>query len=162
MSRWLCRTYRHGLRPEVALLLKEVMPDADCAGIGRRAVAFRPECADLDSRFEEETLGWRAFEGVFVESLSILNRDNPLGWLGLVGAYAREVSETHSGLTGLWQNGSQSHNAGGRDSRAYHLTRHVVALRLVGPAYYFQSLAQALLQRDWFSSKRWNRRCSPG
>lgn len=155
LSRWLCRTYRHGLRPEVLLLLKEVMPDSVCAGIGRRAVAFRPECADLDSRFEEESLGWRTFDGVFVESLSILHRDNPLGWLGLVGAYARELTESQEGLTRLWQSAESQAAPDGagarrRDSRIYHLIRHTVALRLGGPAYYFQSLSQALLQRDWF------------
>ncbi len=72
-------------------------------------------------------------EDVLLLQLPLLQKNNPLGWVGLVYPFALKIA----------QKALASESA---EQQA--LAAHAFSLRLAGPAYYFQTVTQAMLTKD--------------
>jgi hypothetical protein len=124
--------------PETHLFLKDVMPKDFDSSEARQVVLFHPEG-------EAVSPNTYALENVLLEPLSLLHKHNPLGWVGLAQGYLNQLYETTSTLESLrvQMRGPQSKEAVLRP-----LITHAMALRLMGPAYYYYSVIEALLRQD--------------
>ncbi len=138
LSRWLPRVYHRPLLPETAIFLRDSIPGELAARVGRRAVVFEPE--------GESNAPENGFEGVFIEPLSYLQRNNPLGWLGLGRAFGHEMARSGPVIQSL-----EKTRKGLLLDEAFLATlmRDALSLRLMGPGYYYYAVAEALIRRDF-------------
>ncbi len=126
--------------PEVSMFLQDALADKYSQGVGRRAVVFQPEM--MATRPELQ-----GFSDVFLETLPYLQRSNPLGWLGLTEGYVKALIEREEQpVFKTLQTKAKGLLA--EDLFFRSLVKHCIALRLLGPAYYYYAVSDALLQRD--------------
>lgn len=86
-------------------------------------------------------------DNVLIESVSILNKNNPLGWVGLVQRFVEDLYQQSSVAETL----AFSKKGKTLDEKLLKpLATHLMALRLIGPAFYSASVIQALLNQDAF------------
>lgn len=124
LSRLLGQLYSRGPLPEISLFLADALPMELTQAAGEQALILEaewPEPAEL------------ALNGVLLERLSVLQRNNPLAWVTLGNAFARHHAQTHFAKA---------------DAETQALARHAVNLRLMGPAYYLQQVTDAFLKQD--------------
>lgn len=147
------------VEPETALFLRDALPEPLTQPAGEQSVFLIAEgdtqsLAGLSARLTSPF--------VLLETLSVLQKNNPLGWLSLTQGYARHLLTTAASLESLkleWaksgrkkgvagQSASSSKDAASDDATADVLLQHAIGLRLLGPAYYFQALSEALFRQD--------------
>lgn len=143
LSKIACRLKELKVVSETHLFLKDVLPADLLKQAGEHSVFLSGEGSD------EAFLP--SLSKVLIDPLSVLQKNNPLAWVGLSKAYSRFLLETTSSLESLKLDllKGQKKLAGGLDeATAESLIQHAVNLRLLGPAYYFQALSEAFLNRD--------------
>ncbi len=126
------------MEPEVSMLMNEVMPERLFRDMGQRSVVFQPEPMSTRPYVH-------GFESVLLEVVPYLQRRNPLGWLGVMETYSEKLTETESAFKSLRTKGK---GLLAEDVFFLPLVKSSVTLRLLGPAYYYYAVADALLQRD--------------
>lgn len=110
---------------ETREFLDDALPLTLLPGVTDRAVVV-----DMNCQSQPLVMGH-----VVVESLSLCRRNTPLGWLGLGHGYVQALYQQH-----------QARLASLGDASTIHA---LLALKLLGPAFYFQSALSALLQEDF-------------
>jgi len=140
MAATLTPLYKGTVLPETFLFLKEAMPTDLLADSPEVAVVATPE-GEVDPLH-----GLRLSDDVLVSRLPLLQRNNPLGWTSLVRAFAVRLSKEAPALTAVRARVKKVLNSD--DALTDALFAHSLALRLMGPAYYFASLADAVFQKD--------------
>jgi hypothetical protein len=145
VSRILAQIKTLDLEPEMFLFLKDILPAELTKDAGEQSVFLTPEGEGTSPTNS-------LFSGVLLDSLSILHKNNPLGWVGLTQSYSRHLLETASSLESLkldlLKNEKKKHPAGGTEALIESLLCHALNLRLLGPAYYFHAVAEAVFAQD--------------
>lgn len=140
LSRLLNTTCQGTVIAETYLFLQDVLADDFSQERAKQVVLFHPEgetpCFD-ECRLEQ----------VILEPISLLHRNNPLGWVGLVNGFVNNLYDNCSTLESLrlQLNGPLS-----LEKNLRPLVTHGLALRLMGPAYYYYAVIEALLRSDDF------------
>ncbi len=149
----LCRLTRvlsayHALQvsPETRLFLKDALPDDLLQKAGEQSVFLTAEGKSHLPLFG-------SYEGVLIDQLSVLQKNNPLGWLSLSDAYATHLLDSVSSFQTLRSEllKGDRHKSDGSSLQEVQLDtllRHAIHLRLAGPAYYFHALSNAIFQQD--------------
>ncbi len=143
LSQVLCRLKELTVSSETHLFLKDVLPETLLKQAGEHSVFLGPE------GLQEWDLP--VLPNVLFDRLSIFQKNNPLAWVGLCQSYARFLLESATALESLKLDllKGQKKLAGGlTEPIAEALIGHAINLRLLGPAYYFQALSEAFLNRD--------------
>lgn len=154
LSQILVRFKSFDVESEVFLFMKDALPEDLTKQAGEQSVF-------LTAEDEASLLKAPALSGVLpdmlVDTLSILQKNNPLAWVGLTQAYARHTVDTTSVLEALKLELLKADKKKGASAGLSHaltesvvddLLRHALNLRLLGPAYYFQSLSSAMFEQD--------------
>lgn len=144
LSRILLQLKPFELEAETHLFLKDALPIELTKDAGEQSVF-------LVTEGEPNPVPGNALPGVLIDSLSVLQKNNPLAWVGLTKAYSRYLLENASPIgtlrTDLLKNEKKR-----KDSltpfQVDQLLTHALNLRLLGPAYYFHALSEAVLQKD--------------
>jgi hypothetical protein len=121
------------------LFLKDVLPAELTKNAGEQSVFLAPEG---EARQPVHSL----FPQVFIDPLSILQKNNPLGWAGLTQGYSQYLFENTSSLETIKLDLLQA--PGVTEALIESMLCHALNLRLMGPAYYFHALAEALFAKD--------------
>jgi hypothetical protein len=133
------------LEPEMFLFLKDVLPTELTKDAGEQTVFL---AAEGEGRQAAHGL----FSKVLMDPISILQKNNPLGWVGLSQSYSHYLLENASSLEALklelLKGEKKKHHAGVTDALVESMLRHALNLRLLGPAYYFHALVEALFAKD--------------
>jgi hypothetical protein len=123
--------------------LKEALPTDLTQSAGEQSVLLTAE---------NESEKPVALPGVLFEPLSVLQKGNPLAWVMLTRAYSQYLIENSSALESMKLELKKADKKRGKeslsDTQTDGLLAHALNLRLLGPAYYFQSLADAVLTQD--------------
>ena len=134
LSRFLLQLKPIEVEAETYLFLKDVLPVDWLKEGGEQTVFLTPE----NTPDPEHVLS-----GVLIDQLSVLQKNNPLAWVGLAQAFAKHLVTTGGELQTLKGAASKMGNV-----PIDILLTHAVSLRLLGPAYYFEALAEAVLKQD--------------
>jgi len=129
---------------ETLLFLKDILPAELVKQAGEQSVF-------LTAEGEREAVAPHLLPDVLVDTLSILQKNNPLGWVGLTRGFSRHLLENASSLEALKLDlvKSEKKKQGGlSEALVESLLQHAVNLRLVGPAYYFHALSEAVFSKD--------------
>lgn len=141
----LCQMKAFDLEPEMFLFLKDVLPAELTRDAGEQSVFLAPEG-------ETRQPAHGLFSQVLMDSLSILQKNNPLSWVGLTQSYSHHLLENASSLEtiklDLLKGEKKKQPAGVTEALIESMLRHALNLRLLGPAYYFHALAEALFAKD--------------
>lgn len=143
LSQVMCHLQALQVVSETHLFLKDVLPADLLKSAGEHSVFLTAE--------GQRDLGFPALPQVLVDPLSVLQKNNPLAWVSLTQAYSQSLLDNTSSLESLKLDllKGQKKIAGGLDeATAERLIQHAINLRLLGPAYYFQALAEAFLAQD--------------
>ncbi|WP_303674074.1 hypothetical protein [Vampirovibrio chlorellavorus] len=143
LSQLLCRLSALQIASETHLFLKDVLPDSLLKQAGEHSVFLGAEGA--------HDLAFPSLNRVLVDRLSVLQKNNPLAWVGLCQSYAQHLLQSSSALEALKLDllKGQKKLAGGlSETHLDALLSHAIGLRLLGPAYYFQALSEAFLNGD--------------
>lgn len=145
--------------PETFLFLRDALPEGLLRSSGEQSIFLTPEgeAALLPTGLSPRL----APPLVLLDTLSVLQKNNPLGWLGLTAAYSAHIRETAVTLEAFkleLAKNSRKKSTGKADAAwtndtdaellADALLEHAISLRLLGPAYYFHALACAVLNQD--------------
>ena len=139
MAATLNPLYKGALLPETFLFLKDALGEELCNGHGELAVITTPEGS-------VDPVHGLPMDDVLVSGLPLLQRNNPLGWTLLVRALAERIGKDAQPLAAVRGRVKKALNSD--DALTDALLTHSLALRLMGPAYYFASLADAVFQKD--------------
>jgi hypothetical protein len=145
LSRTLLQLGHFNVEAETYLFLKDTLPKDLTKAAGEQSVLLTAE-----NNAEKP----HPLPGVLFEPLSILQKGNPLAWVGLTRAYSQFLLEHSSTLESLKLDLKKADKKRGKelptldDGQIETLLAHALNLRLLGPAYYFQALADAVLTRD--------------
>ncbi|HEY9685765.1 MAG TPA: hypothetical protein V6C52_02190 [Coleofasciculaceae cyanobacterium] len=132
------------LAPETYLFLKDALPADLLKNAGEQSIL-------LVAEGEGNPVLPGLLPKVLVDSLSILQKNNPLAWVGLTRSYTRHLLGSASSLETLKQDllkAGKKQAIAGYDATIDSLLMHALNLRLLGPAYYFYSLVDAVISRD--------------
>lgn len=144
LSRILIQLKPLDIEPETLLFLKDALPVELIKDAGEQSVFLSEEGQS------NETLASSLpqLPNVLLDSLSILQRSNPLGWMGLTQSYSRHLLENASSLESLkldlLKSEKKRHQTQVTEQLVESLLQHAINLRLLGPAYYFHALAEAV------------------
>ncbi len=130
--------------PEVSMFLNDALADKHCRNLGQRSIVFQPETMTTRPYAQD-------FSELLLEFVPYLQRSNPLGWLALVDGYAERLLERDLATEKQSVFKAVRSKAKGllaEDVFFQPLVKSCVALRILGPAYYYHAVADALLQRD--------------
>jgi hypothetical protein len=145
ISRLLIHLKPLEVEAETLLFLKDILPADLVKEAGEQSVFLAPE--GLQDSFAPHLL-----PNVLVDTLSILQKNNPLGWVGLTSGFSRHLQENASSLEALklelLKSEKKKPHGGVTEALLESLLRHAVSLRVVGPAYYFHSLSEAVFSHD--------------
>jgi hypothetical protein len=144
ISRLLTHLKPLEVEAETLLFLKEVLPAELVKDAGEQSVFLAAEG-------EREPFAPHLLSNVLVDTLSVLQKNNPLGWVGLTRGFSRHLMENASALEALKLDllkSEKKKSSGLSEALVESLLQHAVSLRLVGPAYYFQSLSDAVFSQD--------------
>ncbi len=140
LSQALLKLTNHTFPAEGHLFLRDALPEELQAKSGHLSVLIEAE----GQANALESLGFD-HEEVLVGALSVLQKTNPLAWLGVINPYGRYLAKHQASLNQMrdeFVKLDQRLQGSGFDK----LVGHCVALRLLGPAHYFYSSTQILLQ----------------
>lgn len=133
------------IEPETRLFLKEALPAELIKDAGEQSLFFAAEGAQ--AIFQNNLL-----PNVLLDPLSILQKNNPLGWMGLTRSFSKHLLENASSLEALkmdlLKSEKKRHHTSVTEDLIETLLQHALNLRLLGPAYYFHALAEAVFNRD--------------
>jgi hypothetical protein len=145
ISRLLIHLKPLEVESETLLFLKDILPHELIKEAGEQSVFLSPEG-------DQEALPPHLLSNVLVDTVSVLQKNNPLGWVGLTQGFSRHLLENASSLEALklelLKSEKKKQHAGVTEALVESLLRHAVSLRLVGPAYYFHALSEAVFARD--------------
>lgn len=141
LSRVLLHLKQIDLSPETYLFLKDALPADLTKGVGEQSVLLT---AEGDGHPVRSGL----LSKVLVDVLPVLQKNNPLAWVSLTRSYARHLLENASTLEALKLELVKSDKLKLDEATVESLLVHALNLRLQGPAYYFQALAEAVLNKD--------------
>jgi hypothetical protein len=131
---------------ETNIFLKEVYTHlGDKAFKSLPAVHFHPE-----TQLPEAFLN-RAQQNILaIESLSLLHQQNPMGWVCLTQQLSKSLFSSHTAFQDL-----RGKLKGALSQVEFYepLACHVISLRLLGPAYYYAAVLEALLKQDYLFLK---------
>ncbi len=143
LSQVLCHLQPLSLVPETHLFLKEALPGELTQAAGEQSVFLAPE---------GKALSLPSLSQVFVDSLPVLQKNNPLAWVRLSQSFSRFLAESTSSLESLklelTKGDKKKALTGVPETLAESLIQHAINLRLLGPAYYFQAVAEAFFAKD--------------
>ncbi|MBX2861080.1 MAG: hypothetical protein KTR14_07585 [Vampirovibrio sp.] len=148
LSEWLNSVAKESTRPELQLFLNDVFPQAfqqkviqnsvgsDVIGPGVilcRAEGISPLLPAVD------------LPGITLETLSLIQKNNPLGWLGVLENSLGQLCRHLPSVKTL-----QEKMKGKLAEEDFFLpvVKHLLALRLLGPAHYYFSIQEALFKED--------------
>lgn len=129
---------------ETNIFLKEVYTQlGDKAFKSLPAVHFHPE-TQLPEAFLNR------IPKVQTESISLLQQHNPLGWVCLTQQLSKSLFSSHTAFQDL-----RAKLKGALSQVEFYepLACHVISLRLLGPAYYYAAVTEALLKQDYLFLK---------
>lgn len=135
LSRLLLPLRKLDVEAETYLFLKDVLPHEWLKEGGEQTVFLQGEGA------EPSTEG--VLSGVLIDALSVLQKNNPLAWVGLADSFARQLVSGASVVESLKLDAKKVAGV-----PVETLLVHGVNLRLMGPAYYFHALTEAVFRRD--------------
>ncbi len=144
ISRLLIHLKPLEVEAETLLFLKDILPAELIKEAGEQSVFLSPEG-------EADIWAQHLLPNVLVDTLSILQKNNPLGWVGLTRGFSRHLLENASSLEALKLDllkSEKKKHTGVTEELVESLLRHAVSLRLVGPAYYFHALSDAVFTHD--------------
>ncbi len=148
LSRILAQLKPVDIEPETRLFLKEVLPGELIKDAGEQSLFFSAEGEQPTANNGLLPL----LPNVLLDPLPILQKNNPLGWMGLTSAFSQHLLENASSLESLkldlLKSEKKRHHTSVTESLIETLLRHALNLRLLGPAYYFHALAEAVFARD--------------
>lgn len=130
---------------ETLLFLKDILIPDLVKDAGEQSVFLVPEGA-------QNVLEYQLLPNVLLDTLSVLQKNNPLGWVGLARSYGCHLLENASSLEALKLDLLKSEKkktpTGLTEPLIDNLLLHALSLRLMGPAYYFHSLSEAVFNLD--------------
>lgn len=133
------------VEPETLLFLKDILAPDLVKDAGEQSVFLAPEG-------EQNTLEHHLLPNVLLDTLSVLQKNNPLGWAGLARGFGCYLLANASSLEALKLDLLKSEKkkalAGLTQPLIDNLLLHAISLRLIGPAYYFHSLSEAVFNLD--------------
>lgn len=136
------------IEPETLLFLKDILPTELIKDAGEQSVFL----AEEGKRPAEGTHRFPQLPNVLLDPLSILQRSNPLGWMNLTQSYSRYLLENASSLESLKLDLLKSEKKRQQplvnEVLVESLLQHALNLRLLGPAYYFHAVAEAVFAKD--------------
>jgi hypothetical protein len=145
LTRTLLQLGRFTVEPETYLFLKEALPPELVKDAGEQSVILTADNQPVQSY---------PLQGVLLDSLPLLQKGNPLAWVTLTQAYARYVLENSSVLETLKLElkkvGKKAKENALSDEQMEQLLAAALSLRLLGPACYFQALADNVLAGNAF------------
>lgn len=141
--------FRHlDIEPETFLFLKDALP-ADLTQDAGEQTVF------LSAEGQQHSIPQPLTSRVLIDHLSILDKNNPLAWVDLTQAYAAHLLTSASTLT-QWKQDVLKADSKKKQSVLSpalldDIALHAISLHLLGPAYYFQALSNAVFaQNDRF------------
>ncbi|MDX2084405.1 MAG: hypothetical protein SFZ03_03335 [Candidatus Melainabacteria bacterium] len=154
LSRLFSRAARIQPRSELSIFLKDAMPlsflpnahGLEVLLLGEEESLFVQPLAGGSQATSSQPLHW-PLEDILPAPLSILQVNNPMAWVSLVKPYAASLFTAQSND---WLDATKQ----GRvpplpeNLRLDTAAEACIALRLLGPAYYYQQVSQALLYLD--------------
>jgi hypothetical protein len=143
LSQIVCRLKELTVVSETHLFLKDVLPVDLLKQAGEHSVFLSLEGC--------ESVALPGLPNVLIDSLSVVQKNNPLAWVSLSKAYSGFLLESTSSLESLKLDlvkGQKKLPSALDESTADALIQHAINLRLLGPAYYFQALSEAFLNQD--------------
>jgi hypothetical protein len=143
LSRIVCRLKELKVVSETHLFLKDVLPVDLLKQAGEHSVFLSAEGG--------EHFALPDLPNVLIDSLSVVQKNNPLAWVSLSKAYSGFLLESTSSLESLKLDllkGQKKLPSALDEATADALIQHAINLRLLGPAYYFQSLSEAFLNHN--------------
>jgi hypothetical protein len=145
LERLLIRMKPLDLEPETLLFLKDILPQDLTREAGEQSVF-------LSSSAIEDSLPPALLPGVLIDTLPVLQKNNPLGWVGLTNGFSRYLLGNASSLEALkidlLKAEKKRAHPGLTESLVESLLRHAINLSLLGPAYYFHALSEAVFTHD--------------
>ncbi len=135
LSRFLLTSRKLDVEPETYLFLKDVLPPDWLKEEGEQTVFLQEEGFALP---QGEPLA-----GVLLDHLSVLQKNNPLAWVGLARTFSHKLVANASLVESLKLD---TRKIAGCPVET--LLAHGISLRLLGPAYYFHALTEAVFRRD--------------
>lgn len=144
LSRNVLQLGQFNVESETYLFLKETLTADLTKSAGEQSVLLTAE--------NEAPVA--SLPGVLFEPLSVLQKGNPLAWVTLTRAYSQHLLEHSSTLEALKLDLKKADKKRGKEENGLsekqvdQLLVHALNLRLLGPAYYFQALADAVLVED--------------
>jgi hypothetical protein len=140
LSRHLAGLHRTELNGEATLFLKDAAPLSMLSQYTDRTIRVTAEGDDASEAWP--------FDSVLPEKISLLQIQNPLQWVSLLEGYVSALQQQHEPTwADLGCMGKSSDPMDGHFCRS--LLHHCLSLRLLGPAYYFHSVLEALLRQDF-------------
>lgn len=127
------------IQPETHLFLKDALPEELTCKTGEYTVLLDSESPSSLRDALHSLIG----SPLQVAGLPVLQKNNPLGWLGL----AEPVCQYFSAHEPVF-NTIKKTLYPQQPETAQLVIRHALALRLFGPAYYFHATADAILTQD--------------
>ena len=139
LSTALNSLYKGALLPETNLFLKDAAPEELSEAFGPIAIVTTPEN-------HADPVAGVPVTGVLLSHLPLLQKNNPLGWTTLIQGLCKQLAKTSPALEAVKPRLKKvlDHN----EAVVETMLMHALALRLLGPAYYFSSLADAVFNRD--------------
>jgi hypothetical protein len=133
------------VHPETQMFMAAALPYGLYPCQGEPSVFLLPEGDNL-SRLASE------FPDVMMDALSILQRNNPLGWMGLAESFTNKLLANNPVVEELIQDIYKLEKEKlSRVSIAVALKAflpHALQLRLLGPSYYFHSLSEGCFTQN--------------
>lgn len=133
------------LAPETHLFLRDVLPVELLCDLGKHA---GEQSVFLVGEGQTDLCRGDLLDNVLIGSLSVLQKNNPLGWMGLTQPYSGYLLENASSLEALKLELRKTDKKKGasqwNESLIDNLLGHAINLRLLGPAYYFHMLSEAV------------------
>lgn len=143
LTEMLQRLYKGNPPAEAYLFLKEALPEKFARQLDREYELTVVLDAEGDMPVAPD---WN-LDGLLVPVLSILQKNNPLAWVALNRTFARNLYRESAEVQAFCKR-YQGLFSDERDAEALFV--HSLCLRMLGPAYYFQVMADAFLRRDQY------------
>lgn len=144
LSLALLKLTNHTFPAEGHLFLRDALPEELQAKSGHLTVLIEAEGHETDLA----KLGFEQQE-VLVGTLSVLEKTNPLSWIGAIQPYGQYLAKNQANIKQL-RSEFEALDARLTGDTFDALVSHCVSLRLLGPAYYFYITSQTLLNEVLF------------
>lgn len=154
LTDWLLQVARFSIPPELRYFLREitlaelvahpagVLSPAKSSTLKASSVLFCTESIGPSFRSPSHL---NSLPDVYLEYLPLLQKNNPLGWSGLIRGFAEQMAE--QAIMALYDQPRKNGFDVSQKELAC-LSGHLISLRLMGPAYYYATLIEAFLWQD--------------